>query len=134
MADIEREGWLLTILANGVMKGVSPFLFDIAMLYQPSIIFKIRHFRPSCDCHEGTSIRAGFFCQTPNALFAQGRFGKRRRANTNCILAFPQTHMNARFLTLIDRIGQRGTVSSSSCIQQKKQAKMTCFPARKIES
>jgi len=36
----------------------------------------------------------------------------------NCILEFPQIPIKARFLSLIDRIGQRGTVSSSSCIQQ----------------
>jgi len=32
----------------------------------------------------------------------------------NCILEIPLITRNARFLTLIVRIGQRGTVSSSS--------------------
>ena len=35
-------------------------------------------------------------------------------SSPKCILEFPQTHIKSRFLSLIDRFGQRGAVSSSS--------------------
>jgi len=37
-------------------------------------------------------------CQTPNAVFAQGQLS----AISTCILEFPHTHINARFLSPID--------------------------------
>jgi hypothetical protein len=61
--------------------------------------------REASGCLERSSIRAGFFCQTPDAVFVLRRSGKRRGTNPNCILDFPQTHTNPRFLSHIDNFG-----------------------------
>jgi hypothetical protein len=64
--------------------------------------------RPVFASNELLSVLASL-CQTPNAVFALRRLGKRREpeggAIPNCILEFPQTHINARFLSHIDNFG-----------------------------
>ncbi|NIM57654.1 MAG: hypothetical protein GTO16_01760 [Candidatus Aminicenantes bacterium] len=42
--------------------------------------------REASVCLERTSIRAGLFCQTPDAVFALRRFGKRREPEGGMIL------------------------------------------------
>jgi len=54
--------------------------FPFYMSVTPSVVNRASGFliREAVICLERTSIRAGFLCQTPNAVFALRRSGKRR--------------------------------------------------------
>jgi hypothetical protein len=71
--------------------------------------------RPVFASNELLSVLASL-CQTPDAVFAQGRFGKPRGTNPNCIVEFPQTHINARFISQINRIIRQGKTTILSTI------------------
>jgi len=115
------------------------FHFTCRLLLQSSIeLAASRYVRPLSALSDFLSMLV-YFCQTPDAIFALRRFGKRRGewphltggspertkyyergthtssdgspvkpaggANPNYILEFPQTHINARFLSVIDNFG-----------------------------
>ena len=66
---------------------VVKLLFSLYTLVTPSVVNRASGFlkREAVICLERTSIRAGFFCQTPNAVFALRGFWKRREPEGGAI-------------------------------------------------
>jgi hypothetical protein len=65
--------------------------FELETWVTPSVVNRASGFL-TCEasvCLERTSIRADLFCPTPNAVFPQGRFGKRRGEHPHVNLGYP---------------------------------------------